>query len=215
MSNQKSFPPVYGEAPQQASEHLRQVIPLVNKHKTALNPVNYAVWYEYVSGQNQQLKDEIDTRLSNQLPITQEVTQVLYEKYILLDMPERLEQANNVIKLVVDNTMSNINWAEAATSHCVSDLTHSQQVLDNCSDITTLKQVISNILSNTQSLTQTSQELRSELEKSSEEIEKLKSELLTVKEISRTDGLTGLLNRSTFDRELEEVCAHQVIKVLL
>jgi diguanylate cyclase len=44
MAGQKSFPPVYTEDDaQKASENLRQVIPLINRHKTPVNPVNYAV----------------------------------------------------------------------------------------------------------------------------------------------------------------------------
>lgn len=65
----------------------------------------------------------------------------------------------------------------------------------------------------TQTLTSTSEDLKSELEKSSIEIEQLKSELETVKEISRTDGLTGLLNRRTFDQELESICKQQQFNV--
>ncbi|RKZ99323.1 MAG: GGDEF domain-containing protein, partial [Gammaproteobacteria bacterium] len=46
MSKPPSFPPVYTDATQQASENLRRVLPLINQHKTPVNPVNYAVWYE-------------------------------------------------------------------------------------------------------------------------------------------------------------------------
>ncbi len=207
MSGNKSFPPTYSEPAQQASENLRQIIPLVNKHKTPVNPVNYAVWYEYVSGTNEQLRQEIDQHLNTNKPITSQVTQKLYEKYVLFDMPERIEHANVGMKLVVDNTLSNINRVESAASTCVADLTDSQAVLANCSDVDTLKGIVSNILTNTQTLTTTSQELKVELEKSSSEIEQLRTELEAVKEISRTDALTGLINRGTLDKELEKVCS--------
>jgi diguanylate cyclase len=206
MSSHKSFPPIYTDPAEQASEHLRRVIPLINKYKTPVNPVNYAVWYEYVSGENTELQNEIDTRLSNNQPITEQITQTLYQKYVLLDMPERLEKANNGIKLVVDNTLDNISKAGSTASHCAADLTDTQGLLDNCTDIDTLKTVVSTILSNTRTLTETSYELKAELERSSGEISKLKTELAAVKKISRTDGLTGLLNRSTFDQELQNVC---------
>ena len=109
MSANKSFPPVYTDPAQQASENLRQVIPLVNKHKTPINPVNYAVWYEYVSGDNQKLNNEINTLLNNNQLVSSKVTQSLYEKYVLQGMPERLEKANSGLSLVVDNTLENIH----------------------------------------------------------------------------------------------------------
>jgi diguanylate cyclase len=210
MAGQKSFPPIYTQDnAQKASENLRQIIPLINKHKTPVNPVNYAVWYEYVSGDNKQLKNELDIKLQNKSPITAELTQSLYEKHVLCDMPSRLETANNGISIVVDNTLSQINKAETAASECASDLTGTQNDLSNYSDINELREIVSSILANTETLTSTSQALKSELEKSSLEIQQLKSELDAVKEVSRTDGLTGLLNRRTFDHELKRVCQQQ------
>ncbi len=216
MTAQKSFPPAYTEHDaQKASENLRRVIPLINKHKTPVNPVNYAVWYEYVSGDNIALKKALDNRLNSQLPITTELTQSLYEKYILSDMPERLQQANNGIANVVNNTLSQITKAGFVASECATDLSGTQEMLNGYADINELKHIITNILSNTQTLSLTSHELKAELEKSTREIEQLKSELAIVKEISRTDGLTGLLNRRSFDQELTKVCKQQPLNTSL
>lgn len=215
MSGNKSFPPVYTELAQEASENLRQALPLINKHKTPVNPVNYAVWYEYVSGKNQALRNEIDQRLSCNAPITSQITQALFEKYVLFDMPERLETANNGIKLVVDNTINNISKAESTANVCAAELTDTQSVLDSCSDVETLKTIVTSILANTQTLTRSSNDLKLELEQSSAEMARLKAELEQVKEIARTDGLTGLLNRASFDRELHTLCKESGERVSL
>lgn len=206
MSKISSFPPVYHDEFQQASENLRRALPFVNQHKTPVNPVNYAVWYEYVSGDNAELIGAIDTRLQKGEPITAEVTQYLYEKYVLMGMPERLNNTNNGLKLVVDNTLENINRVELTAGHCTTGLTQSQSLLENCNDIQELKGLVSEILSNTQQLTQSSGELKTELTRSTEEIMKLREELEAVKQSARTDGLTGLLNRGAFNRELQLLC---------
>ncbi len=215
MASTKSFPPVYNEPTQQASENLRQALPLINKHKTPVNPVNYAVWYEYVSGDNQQLKKEIDLRLSLNEAITPELTQSLYEKHVLSGMPERLEKANNGIKLVVNNTLKNISKAESTATECTADLTSTQNALNDCSDITVLKDIVQDLLTNSQALTSTSVELKHELAESSNEMTRLKSELEVIKEIARTDGLTGLLNRGAFDMELRHLCIQANINAAL
>jgi diguanylate cyclase len=206
VTKPSSFPPVYHHEFQQASENLRRALPLVNQHKTPVNPVNYAVWYEYVSGDNADLKNAIDTRLNKNEPITAEVTQYLYEKYVLMGMPERMDKTNSGLKLVVDNTLSNINKAEAAANQCSNGLSQSQSMLETCDDVEQLKYLVGEILSNTQQLTQSSNELKSELVRSTEEIMKLREELEAVKQSARTDGLTGLLNRGAFDRELKHLC---------
>ncbi len=212
MSANKSFPPVYTDPAQQASENLRQVIPLVNKHKTPINPVNYAVWYEYVSGENQKLNNEINVLLSKKQLISSKITQSLYEKYVLQGMPERLEKANNGLSLVVDNTLENINKAESSTNDSIADLTSSQNTLDSYSDIDDLKTTVQNILTNTQTLLSNSHTLKQDLAQSSQEIEQLKRELAAVKEIAQTDALTGLLNRGALDKELSTLCQQAIRK---
>jgi diguanylate cyclase len=206
MSSNKSFPPSYSELAQEASERLRQVLPLVNKYKTPINPVNYAVWYEYVSGTNQALRNDLDARLHAEAPITPQVTQRLFEKHVLFDMPERLEKTNSGMKLVVDNTLVNLNHIESSASVCSAELTNNQTALESCSDVNTLKLIVDSVLASTQALTSNSNILKKDLEETSAEIKRLKAELEAIKEISRTDGLTGLLNRSAFDKELEVLC---------
>jgi diguanylate cyclase len=206
MSNQSSFPPVYNDPIQKASENLRQVIPLISKHKIPVNPANYAVWYEYVSGDNHTLVEEINNRLIQNLPISAEFAQHLFEKHVLMGMPERLESTNNGLKLVVDNTLGNLHKTEADAAHSISELNNTKSLLNNCRDINELHNLVSDILASTQMLTKASSDLKQDLEKSSLEITKLKEELNAVKEASRTDGLTGLLNRGAFNHELNEVC---------
>lgn len=206
MAKQTSFPPIYTDAFQQASEHLRRTLPLINRYKTPVNPVNYAVWYEYVSGNNQALINAIDTRLNKGEEITAELTQYLYEKYVLLGMPERLEQTNNGLRLVVDNTINHINRAEIAASDFATDLNQSQSLLENCHDVSDIKNVLAGILVNTRKLSESSNGLKQELAESTQEILKLRSELEAVKQEARIDGLTGLLNRGSFNKELSQLC---------
>jgi diguanylate cyclase len=201
-----AFPPVYTDPAQHASENLRRALPLINRHKTPVNPVNYAVWYEYVSGSNQQLNSAIDTRLSKDEPMTEEITQFLYEKYVLMGMPERIEKTNNGMRLIVDNTMSNINKAEAKADACTSGLNNSRSILEGINDVDELKGLITDILSQTEMLIESSQDLKQELVKSSQDMLALKAELEEVKKTAITDGLTGLLNRGAFNKELDKLC---------
>lgn len=208
MAKQHSYPPFYNDESQQAAENLRLALPLINKHKSPVTPANYAVWYEYVSGDNLELSNAIDTILSNNGAITTEMSQYLYEKYVLMGMPERLESANNGLKLVVDNTLININHVESTANQCLSGFSDSQMALETCTDIDDLKSLLGDILSETQKMSDSSNELKLSLEQSSEEIEQLKAELQAVKESTQTDVLTGLLNQGAFNHELNNLCQH-------
>jgi diguanylate cyclase len=206
MSKIASFPPVYRHVAQHAYENLRQALPLINKHQNPVNPVNYAVWYEYVSGENQQLNNAIELHLSNDEVITEELTQSLYEEFVLMGMPERIEKTNNGMRLIVDNTLRNINKAESKADACANDLTKSRALLEGTNDTEELKAVMSEIMSQTQTLTQSSNDLKQELAKSTQDIAALKQELEEVKRSARLDALTGLLNRGAFNQELKALC---------
>jgi diguanylate cyclase len=215
MPNPSSFPPVYDDEAQSASENLRKALPLINKHKTPVNPVNYAVWYEYVSGNNQDLTNVLDQHLRKNEPITAEVTQKLYEKYILMGMPERLEKTNSGMKVVVDNALDNLSKAESTTGTALTGLNDSQAALEKCNSTEELKGLISNIMSNTQAVTESGAELKEELAQSSEEIANLRKELEVVKKLAETDALTGLLNRGAFNKELTDLCRQNAVEAAL
>ncbi len=215
MPNPSSFPPVYDDEAQSASENLRKALPLLNKHKTPVNPVNYAVWYEYVSGNNQDLATIIDQRLSKNEPITTELTQKLYEKYVLMGMPERLEKTNSGMKIVVDNALDNLSKAESSAGSALTGLNDSQLALENCNSTEELKGLIGNIMSDTQAITESGTELKQELAQSSEEIANLKKELEVVKKLAETDALTGLLNRGAFNKELTDLCRQNAVEAAL
>lgn len=215
MSKIASFPPVYKHVAQHAYENLRRALPLINKHKTPVNPVNYAVWYEYVSGENQQLNAAIDAHLSNHEFITEEFAQSLYEDFVLMGMPNRIEKTNNGMRLIVDNTLQNLNEAEVQAGACTTDLTKSRELLENLNDVEELKTLMSTILSQTQTLTNLSSNLSQELTLSTQNISALKSELEEVKKAALTDGLTGLLNRGAFNQELETLCLQKDVTVSL
>ncbi len=215
MPNPSSFPPVYDDEAQSASENLRKALPLLNKHKTPVNPVNYAVWYEYVSGNNQDLTTAIDQRLSKNEPITTELTQKLYEKYVLMGMPERLEKTNSGMKIVVDNALENLSKAESTTGSALTGLNDSQSALESCNSTEELKDLIGNIMASTQAMTESGMELKKDLAQSSEEIANLRKELEVVKKLAETDALTGLLNRGAFNKELMDLCRQNAVEAAL
>jgi len=206
LTKQSSYPPVYTEEIQQAAENLRLALPLISKHKSPVNPVNYAVWYEYVSGENLALSNAIDALLIDNKIISTETSQSLYDKHVLMDMPNRLEYTNNGLRLVVDNTLNNINNVESTTNQCLSGFTDSQMALEDCTDLNDLKSLIGNILTNTEKMSETSNDLKQSLEQSSQEIAQLKQELEAVKDAAQIDALTGLLNRGAFNHELNNTC---------
>ncbi|KKN32182.1 hypothetical protein LCGC14_0816360, partial [marine sediment metagenome] len=174
------------------------------------------IWYEYVSGENHLLIRHIDEQLKRNKPFTPDVTQQLYEKYVLMDMPERLNKTNNGLRVVVDNTLENIHRVESETSKCTNGLSQSQSELEKCEDISQLKSLVTKIIDDSRQLTLSSNELHTELSRTTQEIMKLREELETVKHQAESDFLTGLHNRGAFNKQIQSLCdSHTAFSLVL
>jgi diguanylate cyclase len=55
----------YGDDVQRSAELLRMALAEMARHDAPLDPVTYAVWYDYVSGANDALRREVDHLKAN------------------------------------------------------------------------------------------------------------------------------------------------------
>ena len=204
MSQPRSYPPIYKDPFHKATEHLRQTLPLINKHKTPITPDNYAVWYEYVAGHNHALKSSVDEILSKGEKITPNHTQDWYQKHVLMDLPDQIVSSNESLKTIVDQALSSVTRAEASAETCGAEIALTEHMLDDCQDMEQLRTIIASVAETTHQLSRTSQQLKDELHESNNEIMKLREELNLVKKAATTDSLTDLLNRGAFDQRLAE-----------
>lgn len=49
---------------EQAAERLRKAVPIMVKHQIPVTPINYALWYTYVSNEDPTLNQRIDEIVS-------------------------------------------------------------------------------------------------------------------------------------------------------
>ena len=52
--------------------YVRLILPLMSKQYVPITPKNYTVWYEYVSGENEELRNVIDGMLEKEEKFTEE-----------------------------------------------------------------------------------------------------------------------------------------------
>lgn len=200
-----TFLPEYNDQPPKAAEYLRQALPLMSKNKVATDPINYAVWYEYVSSENQALKTAIDAMIEKQTPFDHKTTQALYKKYICNDSIESFENVRNNLLNLLGKTQNDVSEAGNKASDANGQFSEKTRLLGNANDLSDIKDIVSEIITETTHLTEASRTLKNQLDQTNNEIETLRSELEVVKEASITDALTGLLNRRAFDNELNNI----------
>ena len=65
---------------EESAELLRMTLPLMARHKIPVTPVNYAVWYSYVSRNNGALNAEIDRLIAIGGTFSDDVNQRLFQQ---------------------------------------------------------------------------------------------------------------------------------------
>lgn len=178
---------------------------MMTHHQIAANPINYAICYDYVAGNNATLSKAVDLLLSAEKPFDKDTSLALYEKHICNPSLESFEKINHQIQKVIDQASCSISDTCFKAGESSDSFQKKTQILENISDAGAIETILSEIIRETKSLAITSQAMQNQLNQSQMEMEKLRSELAQVRQISVTDGLTGLLNRRAFDQSLTQV----------
>ena len=79
----------YSEDTQKASEITRLILPALAQLEIPMNPINYALWYEYNLGRNEELTDTIDKIVDGTEPYDEKTAFELFINHVLahfLDM---------------------------------------------------------------------------------------------------------------------------------
>ncbi len=200
MKTPLSLVPDYPEDTDKAAEFLRMALPLMSQHGAPVNPTNYAIWYEYVSGNNKELNVLLDKKISVKDAITQNFCQKLYSDHVLSGSPEKFEKVGSNLKNLVDKTLLEIKSTSEKASTCNNHFTDETNKLTNTKTAEDVRSVVYAIMNETKQLADLSQNLQLKLTETNDEVQRLRGELDTMKEAADTDALTGMLNRRAFDQ---------------
>ncbi|MDO8846180.1 GGDEF domain-containing protein [Methylicorpusculum sp.] len=195
----------YNNTFEENSHYLRQIIQLMSSHRISADPINYSVWYEYVTGSNKLLNQAIDDWRDKNEPFDQAFALELYKKFVCSSSIEAFEKINNEFISLMNNTAQTVEASSLKASAATISFQEKSKLLENINSRDDLKQLLAEIVIETNGMTVTSQDLQSKLDKAKKEIEELRIELVQVKESASCDALTGLLNRGFFDTTLEHL----------
>ena len=188
-----------------ASERLRLALPLMSKYRVPIAPLNYAVWYAYVSGSSPVLRDVIDHRMHNEQPIDETITRELYQRYVDPSDQTRVEAAQLTVRRLLEVVSGSLDAAGSEVSRYEQSLKDSAAQLTPDIEADALRGLVDDLITSTRQMNAGNASLQQHLEESRREADTLRDELAKVRMEAHTDPLTGLANRKGFEERLHEL----------
>ena len=201
----------YTEEASKAGEYLRLALNHIAKQKLPADPVNYTVWYEYVSGKNARLKKAIDLFFKENTPLNKDRVEGLYQKYVADGDRIVIGKLLTKISLMLKDISGHVSDTEGDLAGSGKHLEHLSDQIAQARDYAEIKAIVDQMIIETRKLVKSGKRLQTRMKISSEDLKQLNRELEKSQEEAQTDTLTSLFNRRGLEKqfELERIRARQ------
>lgn len=209
----------FAENSNQAADYLRRAVPLMVKFNIPPNPLNYALWYTYVSERMPELNKVLDKTVSAYGTCPVMVSEQLFREHMLKDELDSAKDIQSNLIALMNDLHVHADETAKRTFDYGEVLQESLIALnDNTESSLPLESIIQNLALNTEAISATTQQFQGRIDAAQAEIANLKAELQRTRQDARIDPLTGLFNRRVFDSELAQLMtspANQQTTILL
>ncbi len=183
--------------------YAHQAMTLMEKNLTPATPQNFELWYNYCLGQDKNLISAINEALSSTEALDPADACQIYNAYLNDNiLGEKIDEVCSQMGLEAEQITTMIQASVGVTSSYGDSMENISDKLGDVENSKQLKAVMGTILTATRDMESNTRELEAKLEESKRKIEELNSSLDEVRSESRTDALTGIDNRKSFDEQM-------------
>ena len=193
----------YTEEKSKAGEYLRLALNYIAKHNLPANPVNYTVWYEYVSGKNMKLKKAIEHSLENAKSLNNNNVEGLYQRYVADGDRIVISKLLTKISLMLKDITYHVSETDGDLSGHGKNLGDLAEQIGDVHDYNDIKKIVDQMIVETKALVKSGKRLQTRMKISSEDLKQLHQELEKSQQEAQTDALTSLINRRGLEKRLE------------
>lgn len=197
------------DSAERSAELLRLALPLMSKHADGFKPISYAVWYEYVAG-NEALRQEIDANIQNGARLTTAVTFDLYKRYMIDRVEMAVNNARSGLLDVLGKMKGTLVDANSRASGFNEDIESFSRSIAASDDRAELMANVGEMLERARSMSEAFNSIRANVSAGQQDIDRLTDELDRMRLEAQTDPLTSLLNRRGFDTALKAMMERSV-----
>jgi diguanylate cyclase len=190
----------YQDSLQQALEKAGLVKAFLQHNQLAIHPINYAVAYDYISGSNAGLCQDVEQKLASKACFDDFIMAELYQRW-LADENAQQEQLLQDVTGIVGRLSGYTDLAAETTGQFIQQL--EQQLHHLASAPAQLADIAGIIKSQALSYQQNQQQLHHQLVMANKQSHQLRHELEQLKLQRLQDPLTGLYNRTAMQNQVD------------
>ncbi len=192
---------------EELNSYVRLILPLMSKHYIPITPRNFTVWYEYVSGGNNELRKTIDAMLEKEEKFTEERNETLYRQFFAEKDEKQLTKLRRDLQKFLETILGEISGMSGQTERYEAVVTKSAEKLSGDMSIQSIRKVVNEIIVETKKIGNFGKEIRERLLNTTEELKTLQQEFERAKIEASVDFLTNVANRKAFDEALAMMAA--------
>lgn len=192
----------YSDNYSEASEYFRLTIALLSKYKIPAHPHNYQLAYEYVSGRNQALMDDLSLLIEQSNVPSEKQLNEIYTAYFAQN-ESFFEAMRQEIRQIINSIVKEFSSSGSQISDYSHTLNQFMDILDSQTSHGNIQHETNKVIEETYTMEQSQHQMENTIVTVLSEIDSLRKELDQVKEESRIDALTGVSNRRAFDAALD------------
>jgi diguanylate cyclase len=193
-----------------SADILRSTLPLISKHGPGFHPVSYAVWYEYVSGENAELLQDMKQLLSEGGEIDNQRVLDLFRRHVPSPDHAVATRVAAGVQEVLGHMARTTGQTQASAEGFGESLSRWSEHLPETVPATH-QAALDDMLTHTRSMVAEMADLKAQLKRHSDTITQLQDEVRHARNAALLDALTGLANRAAFDRALTQLLSEHDI----
>lgn len=192
----------YTDTIDDSRQYLRLTLELIGKHGLSTDPLNYAIWYAYVSGKNKALNATIDKHLENNVVFSAEISRQLFEQHIASGEETITARVREELKKIFSEIISTIKTANQNFSASGDNLETIHELLVSNLSAVDVDKIVNRIKSEIKNLESSSLSVKAQLQQATDEIDVLKKKMTRYRNEAMMDPLTRIDNRRGFEKKL-------------
>lgn len=196
-----------------AAKFLKQSVAIMGSHTIAAHPINYALWYNYVSESLPALKKALDRILASPLGFSEEQARELYNVHIIGSQVQNHQESLAGITEIAASLLSRLNGSLDDSEQFDQNLDENLTRLKDLPVSGELASMVNLIVKSTEAMAESNRSFREKTEEAKLEIDQLKGDLEVAQRQAYFDTLTQLYNRFAFDKQLDQLLSNDDVAI--